>query len=258
MTLTVLARPDYRKANPHLRPFRFRSIAVTHPGCIRKLNEDASLDRPEAGLWAVADGMGGHAAGDVASATVARALEGVSDFTSAFSFRRAVREALMAANDDLQARANEHLLDAIGATVVALIAHGGHYACMWAGDSRAYLLRAGRLERITRDHSLVAELVTTGKLTEAEARNHKGANVVTRAIGAFPKLDLEGCYGAINPGDRFLLCSDGVAATLTDQDICTHLQITKISEAIGSLLRHCLHKGAPDNVTCVLIDADLA
>ncbi len=258
MTPAVRFRNEPASMGQHLWPFRFRSVAVTHPGCVRKLNEDACLDRPEVGLWAVADGMGGHAAGDVASETVIRVLRTVSDFGSPFSFRRAVREALTVANGELQARADAEFLDSIGSTVVTLMAHGGHYACMWAGDSRAYLLRGSRLERITRDHSLVADMVNGGALTETEARSHSAANVVTRAIGAFPSVDLEGCYGAINAGDRFLLCSDGLAAVLSDEDITKHIRAGPASGAISALLRSCLGNGAPDNVTCVLIDVEPA
>jgi serine/threonine protein phosphatase PrpC len=143
MTLAILSQP----AAPalHLRPYRFCSVALTHPGCVRKLNEDAILDRPDIGLWAVADGMGGHAAGDFASAAVVRHLDAISSINSAFDFRRAVRTALLSANHELQQKADDELLDAIGATVVTLMVHRGHYACIWAGDSRAYRLRHGRL-----------------------------------------------------------------------------------------------------------------
>lgn len=239
----------------HLRPFAFRSVASTHPGCVRKLNEDACLDRPDIGLWAVADGMGGHDAGDVASATVINALGRVSDFSSAFAFRRAVRTALDEANLFLQRKADDELLGPIGSTVVTLLMHGGHYACIWAGDSRAYVLRNGRLERITRDHSVVQELVDAGALKDSEARSHRQANIVTRAVGAAPRLDLDGVYGRVEPGDRFLLCSDGLAAVLNDAEIAGLFRESLTSQAATALLRAALARGAPDNVTFVLIEA---
>lgn len=243
---------------PHLRPFRFRSIASTHPGMVRKLNEDACLDRPEVGLWAVADGMGGHDAGDLASETVIQSLAGVSAFDSAFAFRRGVRMALLAANEELRRKADEQMSGVIGSTVVTLIAHGGHYACMWAGDSRAYLLRDDRLERVTRDHSLVQEMISAGAIEESQIRFHPRANVVTRAVGADTRLDLDGVYGRIQPGDRFLLCSDGVGAVLTDGELEAHMRGSALQDAAGSLLRNCLARGAPDNVTLLLVEAAAA
>jgi serine/threonine protein phosphatase PrpC len=240
----------------HLKPFRFRSIACTHAGCVRKLNEDACLDRADIGLWAVADGMGGHDAGDVASATVIDALARVSDFGSAFAFRRAVRTALMEANSQLQQLADDELLGPIGSTVVTLLAHRGHYACFWAGDSRAYVRRSDKLARITRDHSLVQELVDVGEIEDAEAKGHRNANVVTRAVGAQARLELDGNYGRIEPGDRFLLCSDGLAAVLSDGDIAAHLATSSVPVAVHGLMKTALERGAPDNVTFVLIDAE--
>jgi serine/threonine protein phosphatase PrpC len=251
--LAVVPDVNFAAAD-HLRPFTFTSIAVTHAGCVRRLNEDAVLDRPEAGLWAVADGMGGHAAGDIASATVIRALSTVANFTTAFSFRHSVRNALLGANADLQQRADEELLDTMGATVVTMLVHRGHYACIWAGDSRAYLHRKGRLERITRDHSLVQELVDAGSIDARDARSHRNANIVTRAVGANPRLDLDGVYGSIEPGDRFLLCSDGLIV-LEEPEISAILGSESLSAASKQLLATALARGAPDNVSFVLIDS---
>lgn len=239
----------------HLGSLEFQSSARSHVGCVRKLNEDAWLDGSEDGLWAVADGMGGHAAGDVASQTVVEALGRVSDFSSAFAFRRGVRNALFWANAHLQRLAARDMLDTVGSTVVVLIAHGGHYACTWAGDSRAYLLRSGALTRITTDHSLAQEMVSTGRLSEAEARGIPNANVITRAVGARRTLELDGVFGSIQDGDRFLLCSDGLFNVLADADIADIMSSGCSDEACQRLIQQALNAGAPDNVTCLVIDA---
>jgi len=256
--LTASLVPSAGRVSWHIKPHRFRSVACTHPGRVRKLNEDACLDRPEAGLWAVADGMGGHNAGDVASAAVIDSLARVSEFGSAYAFRRGVRSALVAANNQLQQMADEDLLGPIGATVVTLLAHRGHYACIWAGDSRAYHQRAGVFTRITRDHSLVQELVDVGELDGEQARAHRSANVVTRAVGAQARLDLDGVHGRIEVGDRFLLCSDGLAAVLDDAELASHMRADTIAATALSLMRAALETGAPDNVTFVLIEAEAA
>ena len=255
MTLAILSQPSAPAL--HLRPYRFRSVALTHAGSVRKLNEDAILDRPDIGLWAVADGMGGHAAGDFASAAVVRHLDAISSITSAFDFRRAVRTALLSANQELQQKAGDELLDAIGATVVTLMVHRGHYACIWAGDSRAYRLRHGRLERLTRDHSLVQELVDAGSIHANEARTHANSNIVTRAVGASERLDLDGIHGSIEPGDRFLLCSDGLGV-LSEDEIEQALGIADIGLAAKGLLRGTLDRGASDNVSVILVQAETA
>jgi serine/threonine protein phosphatase Stp1 len=254
----ILATPPH-PAEPglHLRPYRFRSVALTHPGCVRKLNEDAVLERPDAGLWAVADGMGGHAAGDFASGAVMRHLDSVSAFTSAFDFRRAVRAALLAANRELHEKADEELLDVIGATVVTLMVHRGHYACIWAGDSRAYRFRNGKLERLTQDHSLVQELVDAGSIHPAEARAHANSNIVTRAVGASERLDLDGIHGSIEPGDRFLLCSDGLSV-LSEDEIERKLGIADTSLAAAGIMQAALNSGAPDNISLILVQAHVA
>lgn len=250
----ALLKPQFQVAS-HLGSLAFHASGKSDVGCVRKLNEDAWLDRSEVGLWAVADGMGGHAAGDVASQEVMQALAKVSDFSSAFAFRRSVRNALFWANATLQRMAIRDMLDTVGSTAVVLMAHGGHYACTWAGDSRAYLLRSGALSRITTDHSLAQELVSKGTLSEAEARSIPNANVITRAVGARRTLELDGVYGRIQGGDRFLLCSDGLFNVLADDEITAILGNGSADHAAQQLIQRALAGGAPDNVTCVVIDA---
>jgi serine/threonine-protein phosphatase Stp1 len=240
----------------HLGAFKFLSVGRTHVGCVRNLNEDACLNRADIGLWAVADGMGGHQGGDVASATVVAALEGVSNFSTAYAFRDAAAQALTEANTKLVHLAADR--GTMGSTVVALLAHEGHYACLWAGDSRAYLYRAGALKRLTRDHSVVQDMVDAGAISEERARTHPRANVITRAVGAHDRLDLENVFGAIQPGDRFLLCSDGLTAVVADREIAEHMIRAPLEAAAEKLLDHALARGAPDNVTLVLVSAEPA
>lgn len=251
-----LAYPPAREA--HLGALTFRASTASHVGCVRKINEDACIDRSDVGLWAVADGMGAHAAGDVASREVISALAAVSDFSSAFAFRRSVRNSLFSANAALQRLSMRDLRGTIGSTAVVLMAHGGHYACTWAGDSRAYLLRNGVLTRITTDHSLAQELVSQGALSESEARLIPNANVITRAVGARPTLELDGVYGRIEPNDRFLLCSDGLFCVAHDAVIRGGLAAGSTAQAAEVLLQIALAGGAPDNVTCVVVDAGQA
>ena len=165
---------------PHLL-----SDAATHPGTVRKRNEDSLVHRPEIGLWAVADGAGGHGAGDVASQAVAAALDAIPAGLSAAEILAQVRLRLADVHADLQQQAAAAGPDRIIATtVVVMLARHGHFACLWAGDSRAYLLRGGAFQRLTKDHSLVQEMVDVGTLNEAEAEAHPQANVILRAVGA--------------------------------------------------------------------------
>jgi protein phosphatase/serine/threonine-protein phosphatase Stp1 len=227
-----------------------RSSAATHPGTIRPRNEDSLVDRPDLGLWVVADGAGGHGAGDVASGCIAEALAGIPPGLTAAEMLAQVRLRLDAVHADLQARAAIRG-GVIASTVVVLLVRGGHFAALWAGDSRLYLLRDGTLHRLTRDHSLVQELVDSGTLEAEAAEAHPQANVITRAVGASGVLLLDKVADQIAPGDRFLLCSDGVFKELAEAEIA--LQLAAGTDA-SELVRRAVEAGGRDNVTVVIVE----
>lgn len=242
----------------HLGAFKFLSVGRTHVGKVRTLNEDALLNRPDIGLWAVADGMGGHANGDYASQLVAHTLDRIDRFDTAYHFRDAVERALAEANQSLRDHAAERRGGIVGATVVALLAHQGHYACLWAGDSRAYLYRKGSLRRLTNDHSFVQQMVDAGVLTPAQARVHPKANVITRAVGVEAELEVDSISGVLHPGDRFLLCSDGMSGMVDDREIAECLRRSPLERGVDRMMELALSRGAPDNVTGIVISAEPA
>jgi serine/threonine protein phosphatase PrpC len=231
---------------------RWRSVALTHVGKVRKLNEDAFFEAPLIGLWAVADGVGGANAGDRASGLIIEALAGVSKPATASGFLADVRDRLLAVNDTLRQEAAARHCDVIASTVVTLLFFGGYYACIWAGDSRLYCLRDGNLRQINRDHSEVQELVDQGLLEPAEARGHRRGNVITRAVGADETLALDVVHDPVRKDDVFLLCSDGLTKTLEDAEIADMLK-RPIASAVDDLIRAALDRGAPDNVTVVAV-----
>ena len=228
--------------------------ARTHVGCRRKVNEDAILDRPDLGLWAVADGMGGHTAGDVASALVVETLGArplVADLTERIE---EVRCRLLAANEKLIAlRVDKEAT--IGTTVVALTVEGSAFGCLWVGDSRAYRLRDGVLAQLTRDHSLVQDLVEIGEIDPEDARDHPNANVVTRAVGASGALEIDLVTGEVRSGDVYLLASDGLTKVVDDRELETHLRAPDPAACADRLLAITLERGAPDNVSLIVLRA---
>ena len=230
---------------------KFRSVSRTHTGLVRSHNEDALVERTDVGLWAVSDGMGGHAAGDVASGLVVAAIRQLSRDRLT---PEGISEALQAVNDDLLARSGSGGQDrTMGATVTVLGSDGVSFFCLWAGDSRLYVLRQGTLTQLTRDHRLVQDLLDSGRITEDEARTHPRRNVITRAVGVSKELELEGCDGRVEPGDTFLLVTDGVTGACTDDEILTALSGRTFDDAADDLVRRCLDRGAPDNLTLLLI-----
>ena len=232
----------------------FESVARTHVGCRRKTNEDAMLVRP--GLWAVADGMGGHHAGEVASALVVEKL-GVVPETAALAGRGgAIRAALEDANAQLWTMAGgAQTPRTMGSTVVALAADETGFACLWAGDSRAYRMRDGILSQLTRDHSLVQHLVDAGDLDAKAAVNHPNANIITRAVGAAAQLLIDDVGGDVLPGDAFLLASDGFTRLIADEEMIQALQANDLEATADRLVSDCLAQQAPDNLTFILVRA---
>ena len=232
----------------------FESAARTHVGLVRKLNEDNYCDRLDVGLWAVADGMGGHQAGEVASGLIVEGLAQVDDVSSGYAFLDDVRGSIQRVNRTLIAKAAVMAPGSlIGSTVVVLLAFAGHYACLWAGDSRGYLLRDGRFEQITRDHSRIQELIDSGSLSRTEARSYARSNVITRAVGVTDRLALDMHQGPLEPGDLFLLCSDGLTGMLDDREIADILLEPSLDAAADTLVARTLQRGAKDNVTVVLV-----
>jgi serine/threonine protein phosphatase PrpC len=200
--------------------------------------------------------MGGHDAGEVASAMVIDALtrigaEGDADFR-----RLQIQTVLDGVNRNLidMGRATAQTEQrTIGSTVVGLTADDHRYACFWAGDSRAYRARAGEIRQLTRDHSLVQDLVDAGMMDASEAENHPQANVITRAIGAADFLQLDAVGGQLQSGDTFLLASDGLTRLARDEELLGLLQSDDLEIAADRLLDLALARGAPDNVSLVIV-----
>lgn len=206
--------------------------------------------RGEVGLWAVADGMGGHEDGSVASGLVIDALAALDFGSQGAADIRGTEASLQESNTALQGRARGGV---IGTTIVALLANAREYVCLWAGDSRAYLRRDGKLMQITHDHSVVQRMIDEGRLTAGDARTHPRLNVITRAVGAAPDLTLERRRAASQMGDLFLLCSDGLSGTVEDAEISELLAAAPLDLAADRLVDLALSRGAPDNVTVVLV-----
>ena len=235
----------------------WRSWALTHVGTVRGSNEDTLVDRPEIGLWAVADGAGGHDRGEVASGLLADMLNALPQGLGAAELMAEVRAGVAAIHGALRARAeSDSTLSGaavtIASTIVVFLVSGAHHACLWAGDRRAYLLRGGALTQLTWDHSMVQDLIDQGLLSEAAAESHPHANVITRAVGAgtLPP-DLDKVTGQAQCGDRFLLCSDGLTRTLARTLIG---RLMTQDEPAAALIAAALDHGARDNVTAVVAE----
>lgn len=226
------------------------SCAATHVGHVRKVNEDAFLDAREQSLWVVADGMGGHSRGDRASQAI---IEKLHSFVAAESARESVA--------DLTTRlenANRLCRDAssgqvMGSTVAALYLHDERAHLLWAGDSRIYRVRNGEFLQLTDDHSLVQELHRLGELTADQAENHPSSNVITRAVGVSDELEVQIRQIDLIPGDRFLVCSDGLFKDVKPSEVRDNLSQPSPQQALDASMALALRRGGTDNVTGIVV-----
>ena len=237
-------------------PFVFRTAWVSDVGRVRELNEDSVLTKPEIGLWAVADGMGGYGGGDIASRAVIEALRTLAPTHSAALLLDAFEQKIVRVNSDLRAFALAREADVVGTTLAALLVHGGHFACVWCGDSRVYLRRDSVLWQISRDHSEAQELIDRGLLDEESARTFPRRNVVTRALGATDQAELDLVDGRIYSGDKFLLCSDGLTVHVAKDEIAAMLSADNPQSAVDALLDLTISRGASDNISIVVVDCE--
>ncbi|KPA93483.1 PP2C family protein-serine/threonine phosphatase, partial [Pseudomonas asplenii] len=205
--------------------------------------------------WAVADGMGGHAAGDYVASLIVDTLRRIPPSDSLAIYSNALRTRLAEVNAAVREEAGNRGVSMMGSTVVLLAVRGDAAICLWAGDSRLYRLRDGQLESISRDHSYVQDLQDSGLLSEAEARVHPRANIVTRAIGVEAQLELSTSNFQVLPGDSFLLCSDGLNKTAEDAEIRDVLAHPEPYAVVRSLVHLGLTRGAPDNITAIVVKA---
>jgi protein phosphatase len=236
--------------------FRWTSAAMSHVGLVRQVNEDACLEQTERGLWAVADGMGGHARGDVASRMVVDALAQMPTLDTLADLTGEVRHRLQAVNSQLRTEAAMRDTHIIGSTVVVLLACGEHCSFLWAGDSRLYLYRNGVLRQLSRDHSQVEELRSSGQISAEDAQHHPARNLITRAVGAADTLELDEDSIEARDGDMFLLCSDGVSNEVSEQEMCDALVCGNCRQATEALIALALHGGGRDNISAVVVHAE--
>lgn len=224
------------------------SCGMSVVGMRRKHNEDALLDRPNVGIWAVADGMGGHQGGEVASQAIVEALSEIPENLPLAQLADRTRNALHQVNARLFGLRLQHNGEIMGSTVVVLVAKGDRYAFAWAGDSRLYRYRNGALEQLTQDHSLDRQ-----PEDDVDGYNKlKQSNIITRAVGADAQLCLDEGQGDACDGDIFLLCSDGLDKEVTPKEIADILALRDIEISTRQLVDLALQRGARDNVTVLV------
>ena len=198
--------------------------------------------------------MGGHNAGDLASSLIVKTLAQSETPGSLSEATQEATESLDRVNTELVETARERNQSMIGSTAVILLVRENRFACMWAGDSRLYRLRHGIFEQITRDHSEVQNLIDYGIISKAESENHPAANVVTRAVGVTEGWELETMHGDILPGDKLLLCSDGLYRELTEREMAQSMQFDgQPDNVVANLIRLALTRTAKDNITAIVI-----
>ncbi|MBA1274942.1 PP2C family protein-serine/threonine phosphatase [Stutzerimonas azotifigens] len=233
----------------------WRSAARTDRGKVRARNEDAFLDFPEQGLWVIADGMGGHHNGALASRLIVEQLAELPEGSLAerlVSLRRCLHDLNRRLGQELTVTADRPD-PVIGSTVVALLMEGERAACVWAGDSRCYLWRGGRLYQLSRDHSLLQQLIDEQHLSPLEAARHPAANALTRAIGASEQLVLDILEFDVYPGDTLLLCSDGLYQSLSPDALGAALNSPSSGLALQRLFDQALDGPARDNLSAVVV-----
>lgn len=239
--------------------FRIQHTAATDVGLRRDNNEDAFYSSPSEGLWVVADGMGGHAAGEVASSivvqTIAREVQAGSNLVTAI--QKSHHDILNAANSGVGGVG-------MGSTVVALKTEGKHYEICWVGDSRAYLLAPSvdeeemEFRQITTDHSYVQMLYQSGAISKEEIDNHPEKNIITQCLGSIelPDVSVDQIAGEWIPKSKILLCSDGLTDFVSDNDIKTILSTNRsIQSAAKALVQAALDGGGRDNITISIVQS---
>ena len=250
---------------------RVVATGQTEVGCVRKHNEDNFLVEPELGLFVVADGLGGHAAGEVASQIV---VEKIDQFITHTLERdrtwpveydvdlpydgNRLKAALLLADQGIlnDIRSNPER-ESMGSTVVACLVHDDKVTLVHVGDSRAYLLNASGIRQVTRDHSWVADQVANGILTPEEARRHPFRNVITQALGNGGDLDVAVQELQVQELDRILLCSDGLSGMIQDEEIWSIVQTAPdVEEAARRLITKAMNNGGEDNITVVIVSLE--
>lgn len=234
----------------------WRSTARTDTGKVRPSNEDAFLALPERGFWVVADGMGGHQNGALASRLIVEQLAelpGSSDLNwRVCQLRKSLHELNRQLSQELTLIRGQPE-PVMGSTVVALLGEGDRAACIWAGDSRCYLWRSGSLYQISKDHSLLQQLVEEQKMSFEQAANHPSAHALTRAVGASETLTLDVIEFAVYPGDTLLLCSDGLYQNLSQEALGNALNQPSTKLALERLFELALDGPANDNISAVVV-----
>lgn len=230
------------------------SSAATHCGAVRNMNEDAFLNRNNDGLWAVADGMGGHEAGEVASEMITASLGRVDVSQPLPDVVDAIEDTLLEVHHKIRTYSRTHCEGrTMGSTVVSLFLRESVGVCLWAGDSRLYRYRDHTLQSISDDHSQVNEMLARGMITAQEAINHPASNVITRAVGASETLYIDVTLVELQPNDIYLLCSDGLYGALEEPVIASLLAGGDVEAATQALIEHSLQAGARDNVTVIAV-----
>ncbi|MEA3013785.1 MAG: serine/threonine protein phosphatase Stp1 [Sphingomonadales bacterium] len=251
--VAAAAAADPKSAAPPVRSgFRIESWSRTHEGRVRSHNEDSYVARDGEGLWAVADGMGGHEGGEWASGRIVRELARIKTDKGFEASCEAARQAVLAANRQILAEGKKRG-KRMGSTLVMLIVEGPRYAILWAGDSRAYLMRGGKLVQLSRDHTQVQEMVARGLMTPEQALGHPMGHILSRAVGVEKDVEIDRADGEVQSGDIFLLCSDGLHGVVDDEAISAHFAREAPERALDQLVELTLANGAPDNVTGIAV-----